>query len=39
VTIELVPLATATVTLGDPFMLPVTPVGTGVIVEGVDAVL
>jgi hypothetical protein len=39
VTIELVPLATATVTLGDPFMLPETPVGTRVIGEVVDAVL
>jgi hypothetical protein len=37
--IELVPLATATITLAEPFMLPGTPTGTRVIAEVADAVL
>ena len=38
VTIELVPLCTATITLADPLVLPNTPSGTRVIVEVIDAV-
>ena len=37
-TIELVPLATVTVTLADPFILPNTPSGTRVIAEVVGLV-
>jgi len=39
VTIELVPLCTATITLADPIVLPNTPSGTRIIIEVVDAVL
>ena len=38
-TIELVPLTTATITLAEPMVLPNTPSGTRVIVEVEDAVL
>jgi len=38
-TIELVPLATATITLAEPMLLPDTPSGTRLIVEVEDAVL
>jgi hypothetical protein len=38
VSIELVPLCTATITLADPIMIPNTPSGTRIIVETVDAV-
>jgi hypothetical protein len=38
-TIELVPLATATITLAEPFMLPGTPTGTRVIAEVADFVV
>ena len=37
--IELVPLATATISLAEPFMLPGTPAGTRVIAEVEDAVM
>jgi hypothetical protein len=37
-TIELVPLCTATITLADPIVLPNTPCGTRIIVETTDAV-
>lgn len=36
--IELIPLATATVTLGEPVMLPRTPAGTRIIIAMEDAV-
>ena len=38
VTISLVPLCTATITLADPLVLPNTPSGTRIIVEVIDAV-
>jgi hypothetical protein len=38
-TLELVPLTTATITLADPIVLPDTPSGTRMIVEVEDAVL
>jgi len=38
VTIALVPLCTATITLADPLVLPNTPSGTRIIVEVIDAV-
>ena len=37
--IELVPLATSTISLAEPFMLPGTPAGTRVIAEVEDAVM
>lgn len=37
--IELVPLCTATITLSDPIVLPNTPAGTRIIVEVSDAVM
>lgn len=37
-TIELVPLCTATITLADPIVIPNTPSGTRIILETVDAV-
>ena len=35
--IELIPLATATITLAEPIMLPRTPAGTRIIIEMRDA--